>query len=169
MKIKLDELRCVCDDVNISEYIEFRNSVKANMEYPDWLGDFSSEDLEFMLNNGSKIWIYYDNDIPVCSMMFIPSDEKGLSKMGLDEYDSRLVGDYGPMFVNFDYQGNGLQYQMFIEMDAYLKANGFKYGAVTVHPDNVFCIRNIDKSGFSKISEKEFKRGVRNIYFKELK
>lgn len=168
LKIKLSDLKCVCENINLDKYIEFREDIKSKMEYPEWLGDFSKEDLEFMLSNGSKIWVYYDGDVPVCSMMFIPADEKGLKKMELGSYDYKLVGDYGPQFVNFDYQGNGLQLQMLLEMDEYLKSKGLIYGAVTVHPDNIFCIRNIEQDNFKIVSTKEFKRGIRNIYFKEV-
>ena len=64
--MNIKDLVVVSDNINIDEYISFRESVKANMEYPEWLGDFSKEDLSFMLNNGSKIWIYYLNNECVC-------------------------------------------------------------------------------------------------------
>ena len=89
--------------------IEFREYVKANMTHPDWLGDFSKNDLIYMLNNNSKIWIYYLKEEPICSMMLIPYAENALSKFELD-LDYKDVVDYGPMFVNSKYIGNGLQY-----------------------------------------------------------
>ena len=50
----------------------------------------------------------------------------------------------------------------------YLKSIGYKYSMTTVHPDNIYCARNIMKNGLEKVSQKTFKRGIRNIYFKEL-
>ena len=38
----------------------------------------------------------------------------------------------------------------------------------TVHPDNVFSSNNMIKYGMKKVSQKKFKRGLRDIYFKEL-
>ena len=72
----LKDLRCVNKYINIDEYIKYRELVKQNMLHPDWLGDFSKEDLVYMLKNNSVIWIYYLGDDFVCSMMLIPSTEK---------------------------------------------------------------------------------------------
>jgi endonuclease IV len=52
--------------------------------------------------------------------------------------------------------------------DEYLRSIGYKYSMTTVHPDNIYCARNIMKNGLEKVSQKTFKRGIRNIYFKEL-
>lgn len=58
--MKLDNLKCINDNINIAEYITNRDIVKDNMEYPDWLEDFSREDLYNMLDNNTKIWMYYN-------------------------------------------------------------------------------------------------------------
>ena len=60
--MKLEELTCISENIDIDKYIDFREEVKKNMEYPDWLGDFSKKDLINTLENGSKIWLYYLND-----------------------------------------------------------------------------------------------------------
>lgn len=166
--MRLNELNCIDDNINLDEYIEFREKVKKNMEHPEWLGDFSKEDLINLLNNSSKIWIYYLNKEPVCSMMLIPSDEKALSKFELDLY-YKEVADYGPMFVNPKFVGNGLQYQMLKVMDKYCVNLGYKYVASTIHPDNIYSINNLVKDSFEYKNTKQFKRGMRNIYLKKLK
>ena len=145
---------------------EFREYVKENMTHPDWLGDFSKNDLIYMLNNNSKIWIYYLKEEPICSMMLIPSDENALSKFELD-LDYKDVVDYGPMFVNSKYIGNGLQYQMLKELDKIAKQKGYKYAIVTVHPNNTYSIRNIEQDNFKLLATKTFSRGKRNIYLKK--
>ena len=129
--MKLSELNYINEGINLYEYISFREQVKEHMEHPEWLGDFSIEDLTMLLDNNSKIWIYYLNDEPVCSMMLIPSDEKTLSKFDID-IDYREVVDYGPMFVNYKYIDNGLQYQMLKEIDKYSVSIGYKYAASTI-------------------------------------
>ena len=165
--MRLNELKCNSDNINLDEYIEFRKQVKDNMEHPDWLGDFLKEDLTFLLQNGSKIWIYYDVDEPVCSMMLIPCDENALNSFDLSmkiKYSD--VADYGTMFVNPKYIGNQLQYQMLKELDGYSLKLGYKYAICTVHPDNKYSIKNLLLDGFELKRNKEFKRGVRNIYLK---
>ena len=163
----LKNLRCVNKNIDIDEYIKYRELVKLNMEHPDWLGDFSKEDLIYLLNNNSIIWDYYLGDEFVCSMMLIPSTEKDLKKFEID-LDYKDVVDYGPMFVNPKYVGNGLQYQMLKKLDEYSTQLGYRYAAGTIHPDNFYSINNLVKDGFELIGTKEFTRGTRNIYLKKL-
>lgn len=163
--MKLDDLKCVNDNIDLDEYVNFRELVKQNMEYPEWLGDFSKNDLVNMLKNGSKIWMFYNDNEPVASMMLIPSDEDALRKFGLN-LNYREVVDYGPMFVNPKYVGNKLQYQMLQKIDKYSKSLGYKYAVGTIHPDNKYSINNLLKAGF-ELKGTRIKRGVRNIYLKE--
>ena len=165
--MRLTELKCIDENINLDEYISFRENVKTHMEHPEWLGDFTKEDLTFLLNNDSKIWIYYLKDEPICSMMTIPSRDKDLKKFEID-LNYKEVIDYGPIFVNFNYVGNGLQYQMIKFIDNYSKKKGYKYAIVTIHPDNLYCINNFLKDEFMLINTKEFTRGIRNIYIKKL-
>lgn len=166
MSIVLNELRCVCEDVNLDDYINFRDYVKKHMEHPEWLGDFTKDELIVLLTNGSKIWFYYMDKEPVCSMMAIPSTKKDLDKFNIC-YDYKEVIDYGPMMVSPKFIGNGLQYQMLKEIDNYSKNHGYKYSVGTIHPDNVFSINNLVKDEFKLINTKEFTRGTRNIYLKK--
>ena len=165
--MKLEELKCVDNNINLDRYIEYREEVKSNMQYPEWLGDFTKEDLKELLSSGTKIWIYYlDNDF-VCSMMSIPSSEKDMIKFGLD-FDYREVIDYGPMFVNPKYVGNNLQYQMLKYLDGYVKSKGYRTAIGTIHPNNIYSINNLIKDGFVLTGKRDFKRGPRNIYVKKL-
>ena len=165
--MKLNKLVCISENINLDEYIEFRELVKKNMPHPEWLGDFSKEDLVGLLNNNAKIWIYYLDKEPVCSMMLIPSDKMALSKFEID-LNYKEVADYGPMFVNYKYVGNGFQYQMLQELDEYCINNKYKYVVGTIHPDNVYSIQNLLKDGFECKNTKTFTRGIRNIYLKKL-
>ena len=165
--MKLEDLKCVDNNINLDKYIEYREYTKSNMQYPEWLGDFTKEDLKELLDNGTKIWIYYlDNDF-VCSMMSIPSNEEDMVKFDL-EFDYKEVIDYGPMFVNPKYVGNNLQYQMLKYLDEYVKTKGYKITIGTIHPDNIYSINNLIKDGFVLTGKRSFKRGPRNIYVKKL-
>ena len=53
--MNLNDLRCVNKNIDIDEYIKYRELVKLNMEHTDWLGDFSRDDLIYLLNNNSII------------------------------------------------------------------------------------------------------------------
>ena len=167
VQIKLNELKAISDNINLDEYIEFRESIKKEMKHPEWLGDFSKKDLINLINSNSKIFIYYLNKEPVCSIMLIPSDEDAISKFGL-KLDYKEVVDYGPSFVNSKYRGYSLQSQMIKALDDYSRTLGYKYADSTIHPDNVYSTNNLIKNNFKYVGTKEFKRGIRNIYIKEL-
>ena len=165
--MKLDNLKCINDNIDLDKYIEYREDVKRNMQHPEWLGDFTKEDLIMLLSCGTKIWLYYlDNDF-VCSMMSIPSTEEDMIKFDLN-LDYKEVIDYGPMFVNPKYVGNNLQYQMLKYLDEYVKSKGYKTAIGTIHPDNIYSINNLIKDGFVLTGKRSFKRGPRNIYVKKL-
>ncbi len=165
-KINIKDL-IVVEKINIDQYIKFREQVKETMNNPEWLGDFTREDIELLLQENSKIWVYYSKEIPICSMMIIPATKKSLIKFELN-FKVQEVIDYGPMFVNPNYIGNNLQYQMLRELDEISRKKGYRYAVVTVHPDNMYSIRNLEKDKFKLINTKNFERGTRNIYLKEL-
>lgn len=163
--MKLEELKCKQKNINLDEYIKFREQVKMTMTEKDWLGDFTKEELTSLLENGSKIWIYYKEEEPVCSMMIIPSTKKDMDKFDLS-LDFHQVIDYGPMMVNRKYVGNGLQYQMLRKLEEYCSKT-YSYALTTIHPENKYSIHNLVKDGFELIGQKELKRGMRNIYLKK--
>ena len=165
--MKLAEFICIEDSIDLEEYLIFYKFVKDSMEHPEWLGDFTKEELEFLLAHGSKIWIYKDKMHIVCSMMFIPASKKAISKMELD-FPFEKTAELGPIMVHPNDLGCGLSYQMLQVFDTYCKKNHCDYCVTTVHPDNLFCIRNVEKDAFSYDKTKEFKRGIRNVYKKEL-
>ena len=74
--MKLTDLKEVSDSVNLDEYLYLYNYVRDNMEHPEWLGTFTLEEIKKILSNDGKIWIYYDKDIPVCSVFYIPASNK---------------------------------------------------------------------------------------------
>ena len=164
--MKLEDLRVESESIDLDKYIEFRESIKNTMEHPEWLGDFTKEELAIMLNNGTVIYNYYKDDEMVSSMMMIPAREKDVIKFGLDIDYNDLI-DYGPMMVNSKYRGNKLQLQMLKKLDE-VSSKNYKYALGTIHPDNVYSINNLVKDGFVLKGTKEFKRGIRDIYLKEL-
>ena len=165
--MELKDLSCKNENIDLDEYIFFREKIKKSMTHPEWLGDFSKEDLTYLLSNGSKIWIYYLDNLPVCSMFLIPSDEKTLKKFDV-KLDYHKVVDYGPMMVDPKYLGNGLQLKMLKELDKYSKEHNYIYAIATVHPENIYSLNNLVKDEFVLVNSKEFSRGLRNIYLKKL-
>ena len=74
------KLKCVNQNVDLNDYLKLYTYVKENMQHPEWLGTFSMNEIEDILLPGGKIWLYYDNEHLVCSMFYIPSNQKVLNK-----------------------------------------------------------------------------------------
>ena len=145
--MKINEFNCISEHNNIDEYLEFYKYVKSNMKEPSWLGEFSLNELKNILNNEGKLFNFYDNNIIVCSMLYIPSNNKTLKKHNL-KYDEDLVGSCGPIMVNPKYVGNKFQKQMLELLDKYCKSIGKRYIFTKVHPDNIYSINNFISDGY---------------------
>lgn len=166
--MKINEFNCISEHNNIDEYLEFYKYVKSNMKEPSWLGEFSLNELKNILNNEGKLFNFYDNNIIVCSMLYIPSNNKTLKKHNL-KYDEDLVGSCGPIMVNPEYVGNKFQKQMLELLDKYCKNIGKRYIFTKVHPDNIYSINNFISDGYKFVETYKTSSGEsRSVYFKEI-
>lgn len=166
--MKINEFNCISEHNNIDEYLEFYKYVKSNMKEPSWLGEFSLNELKNILNNEGKLFNLYDNNIIVCSMLYIPSNNKTLEKHNL-KYDEKLVGSCGTIMVNPKYVGNKFQKQMLELLDKYCKSIGKRYIFTKVHPDNIYSINNFISDGYKFVETYKTSSGEsRSVYFKEI-
>ena len=166
--MKINEFNCISKNNNIDEYLKFYKYVKSNMKEPSWLGEFSLNDLKNILNNEGKLFNFYDNNIIVCSMLYIPSNNKTLEKHNL-KYDEKLVGSCGPIMVNPKYVGNKFQKQVLELLDKYCKSIGKIYIFTKVHPDNIYSINNFVGDGYKFVETYKTSSGEpRSVYFKEI-
>ena len=166
--MKINEFNCISEHNDIDEYLEFYKYVKSNMKEPSWLGEFSLNELKNILNNEGKLFNFYDNNIIVCSMLYIPSNNKTLKKHNLN-HDEKLVGSCGPIMVNPKYVGNKYQKQMLELLDKYCKSIGKRYIFTKVHPDNIYSINNFVSDGYKFVETYKTSSGEpRSVYFKEI-
>ena len=163
--MKLSDLKEISNNVNLEEYLYLYNYVRDNMDHPEWLGTFTLDEIKNILNNGGKIWMYYDKDIPVCSVFYIPSSNKALRKHNV-EYDENDTGSLGPVMVRKEYVGNGLQLAMQEVINNYAKELGMTHLFTKAHYDNIYSIRNILKDGYKIIDNYENERGPMTAFIK---
>ena len=163
--MKLSELKEVSINVNLDEYLKLYNYVRDNMEHPEWLGTFTKDEIIEILGIGGKIWMYYDGDIPVCSVFYIPTSNKSLRKHNV-EYDEEVTGSLGPIMVSKEYVGNGLQSAMLEVLDKYVESIGKTHMFTKAHSDNIYSIRNILKNGYKVVDEYENERGRMTAFAK---
>ena len=168
MKILVSDLkREDVNNKNIDEYIDFIKEVKSNMEHPEWLGDFTKEDVLSIISNGGYCFLYRLGEMVAATSFIIPAREKDIEKFGVN-YHYQETMDYGPEAVIDYLRGSGVQSFILKDMDLFCKNLGYKYAVTTVHPDNIYCIHNMEKHGFTYVDTKEFSRGIRNIYQKDI-
>lgn len=152
---------------DLDDYLILVEKVKDNMKYPEWLGDFSKEDLIQIAEDG-KIYLWYDKGIPVCAALLIPSTKKDLDKFFSGELDYLKVIDFGPEMVHPNYVGNGLQKEMLKFLENESVKMGYEYAIGTIHPDNIYSCKSLECVGFQNIGMVTLKRGVRAVYRKRL-
>jgi hypothetical protein len=163
--MKLSDLKEINDNVNLDDYLYLYNYVRSNMTNPEWLGTFTREEIEMLLQNGGKIWLYYDKEEPVCSVFYIPSNNKSLKKHNVS-YDESITGSLGPIMVRKEYVGNHLQSQMLEVLNKYTKSIGITHMFTKAHSDNIYSIRNILNDGYKVIDEYESDRGHMTAFIK---
>lgn len=163
--MNLDYFKEVSDNVDLSEYLYLYNYVRDNMEHPEWLGTFTLDEIKKILSVGGKIWMYYDKDIPVCSVFYIPTSNKSLRKHNV-LYDESITGSLGPITVRKEYVGNGLQREMMKVLNEYVSSIGKTHMFTKAHSDNIYSIRNILKDGYKVIDEYENERGPMTAFVK---
>ncbi len=154
-------------DISNVDYLKYYNTIKENMEKEEWLGDFDNDKLSDVLENGGKLFNYFDGDKLACSMMYMNTSDKAKNKFGL-EHDSELYAGCGPIMVSPEYIGNGLQLKMLNELEKHAKSFGKKYIITTVFPGNHYSIDNFVKNGYEFKNKFTFSRGDRNLYIKEI-
>ena len=163
--MKLTDLKEISDNVNLEDYLYLYNYVRDNMEHPEWLGTFTKDEIIEILDNGGKIWLYYDKDIPVCSVFYIPVSNKALRKHNV-LYDKSITGSLGPVMVRKEYVGNGLQLEMQKVINEYAISIGKTHMFTKAHSDNVYSIRNIIKDGYEIIDKYENERGPMTAFIR---
>lgn len=168
MEIKKENITMREVTVNdIDRYYYFIESIKKEMEHPEWLGDIRLDVILNLLGVGAHTYVFEYGGAIIGSSFIIPAREEDIEKFGLN-YDAELTIDYGPQAVHEIARGNGIQVYMNEKMDEISRELGYKHVVTTVHPDNEYSIQNILKCGFKYVNQKEFARGIRNIYTKDI-
>lgn len=83
----------------------------------------------------------------------------GLAEDNLGEYlkisreEMKRVAQLEIAVVEPEYQGYGLQYELFCQAEEIVKNKQMRYLMATVHPDNIYSFRNMEKLGMKAVLE----------------
>ena len=163
----IEGLKCVYENVDLKDYLHLYKYVRDNMEHPEWLGTFTKEEIIDILNNGGKIWLYYDKENLVCSMFYIPVKEKALRKHNIN-YNESEVGSLGPIMVSPDYVGHGYQIKMMKVLYEYLRTINKKYVFTKVCTDNFYSLNNFLKDNYTIVHEYYSERGKNTALIRKI-
>ena len=165
--MNFSKLKCVNQNVDLNDYLKLYTYVRKNMQHPEWLGTFSMNEIKDILLQGGKIWLFYENERLVCSMFYIPSNQKTLNKRHIDTLE-RETASLGPIMVSPDYVGNGYMLEMLEIFNEYCISMGIKYIFTKAHSENLFSINNMYKDGYKLVDEYENERGRMLAFLKKL-
>ena len=165
--MEFKKLKCIHNNVDLDDYLKLYKYVKDNMNNPEWLGIFTKEEIQDILSIGGKIWLYYDNENLVCSMFYIPSNQKTLDKRHINTKES-VTASLGPIMVSPDYIGNGFMKEMLKVFNDYCKSINMQYIFTKASSDNIYSINNLYKDGYELIEEYINERGKMSALLKKL-
>ena len=83
----------------------------------------------------------------------------GMAEDNLGEYlkisreEMKRVAHLEIAVVVPEYQGYGLQYELFCQAEEIVKNKQMRYLMATVHPDNIYSFRNMEKLGMKTVLE----------------
>lgn len=73
--------------------------------------------------------------------------------LGLEEKEMAKVAHLETAVVSEKFRGIQLQYRLFQKAEEMLYGSEYRYLMATVHPDNVYSLRNMEKLGCKKAAE----------------
>lgn len=169
----LEIKKATVEDLN--EIMDLIQLVHAQMENPKWYVIDDQKYYEFYLKEGNGIgYKAVDSKTGKIAGIFIaiiPKHEDlnlgydiGFSK---EKADKSVIMD--TVAVLPEYRGHNLQYRTMMAAEQELKDLGYRYLLCTVHPENRFSLRNVQKQGYEIMATKEKYGGfLRHILLKAI-
>lgn len=120
---------------------------------------FEAEDERFLAKHiceeGFTLLAKKDGQTAAIMIVRIP----GMAEDNLGEYlkisreEMERVAHLEIAVVEPEYQGYGLQYELFCQAEEIVKISRCRYLMATVHPDNIYSFRNMEKLGMKAVLE----------------
>lgn len=137
------------DDVD--GIMEIMEEVRCNTEHPDW---FVADDEAFVrahLADRGFVIVAETMDGRIAGFFLVkePEDNENLGVyLGFEKEKLARVAIMDSAAVGSEFRGHGLQGKMLEAAEAILDKERFSYLMCTVHPDNLYSLRNMQKHGY---------------------
>lgn len=120
---------------------------------------FEAEDEAFLAKHicreGFTLLAKKDGKTVAIMIVRIPGmAEDNLGKyLKISKEEMKRVAHLEIAVVEPEYQGCGLQYDLFCQAEEIIKRKKMRYLMATVHPDNIYSLRNMEKLGMKAVLE----------------
>lgn len=144
------------EEQDIPMIMDLIMEAKENVPDPDW---FEAEDMEFagkhIDEEGFTILAQWEDRIAGMMMVRIPGEqEDNLGEyLNLTDSQRNKTAHLEIAVVAPEFQGNGLQYRLFCMAEERLREQGYDYLMATVHPENRYSLRNMERLGMVRAAE----------------
>ena len=167
----MSEFRLVRNE-ELEKILQLQETCFAAINEPEWLRRNSRETVELCLKKPNYALGYFDGEklaaigiLQICGQ----SEENLGHQLGYEGEKLNEVGNMKLVLVDPAYRGRRLQHQLMDRCEEYARQQRLKVLAATVHPDNVYSVRNVERCGYGFHSQHRKYGGlIRNLYYKNL-
>lgn len=153
-------------------FLQLLRDAKDAMENPEWFFLDPEEEIRELLTSGvMELWVAMEGDRMAGAFDLV---HPGLDPVnyGYDldfgEEDLLRVVQMDTAAVHPDFRGHGLQVRLMQAAEAEIRKQPGRILLTTVHPDNVYSLRNILKQGYSIAKKVDKYNSIRYVLRKDL-
>lgn len=146
----------------VGEALDFQQDVFDGMPHKEWFYLITKDEFLRTIEGRGKVGFLMDGDKKMGIFTFSYDEDDLLEEYGLDDRNMMIVNG---VMVKEEYRGRGLQRRMLQMAVEDAKNNGVDGIVATVHPDNIYSLRNFLGEGFEIIDRIKIYNGERYVVY----
>ena len=174
-KIALSIRKAFIDDYD--SIMLLQDDVICNMSNKKWFCPSTSQEIKTFLENPQDYFAlvvaHGEMIVAFACLILNPSSCEDLYR-DLKDNNIEVKTDkyciFETVFVSPRYRGYSIQRTLINELCDLAFKNGKRSICATVHPDNIYSMKNFEKSGFERVNSEPLPKygGIRNYFVKDL-
>lgn len=153
-------------------FIRLLAFVRQGMTHKEWFYLDPPEDVREMMNSGiMRLWVAMDGDRLAGAFDALMPGLEAYNygyQLGFSTEELRNVINMDTAAVHPDYRGRHLQRRLLQAAEAELSGNGEKHLLCTIHPENLYSLRNALAQGYAIQKTLPMYGSVRHILRKDI-
>ena len=150
IRIELAELK------DTDSIIQMMLELYEQIPNKEWFYPDKDEDVRWFLNeSGFALKAMFEEKMIGFFFGYVPGLERENmgEYMGLSKEELKKVGHMETAMVIPEFRGRGLQARLMEAAECEFKSRGYVHMFGTVHPDNIYSVRNFEKQGYRVVKE----------------